>query len=272
MLQTETVLINGAQLYVEKRGTGQPLVLLHAGIADCRQWDDQMDAFAQSYTVIRYDHRGWGRSDAPAGPVAFHEDLYGLLRALGVARAHVLGISMSGTFAIDFALTHPEMVSSLILVGSWLSGFSAPTSDAEQEILAASEAAVEAGQFDRANELDVDLKLVGIYRAPNTVDATVRQRLQAIHRPAYDRLPERREIRPWLEAEPPAVDRLHEISAPTLIIYGDLDVPAIPLIASRLGTEIRGAQTVVMQGTAHVPNMEQPQEFNRIVLEFLQRL
>lgn len=268
-VRAETVAVNGARLYVERQGEGHPLVLLHAGIADRRQWDDQMAAFASSYTVVRYDHRGWGRSDAPAGPVAFHEDLYGVLLALGVERAHILGISMGGTFAIDFALTHPEMVSSLILVDAWISGFSPPTSEAEQTIWAEFRAALAEGQLDRANELETNLKLVGIYRTPDMVAPETLERLRALHRPAFDRMAEREEMRPWVKTEPLATERLHEIGAPTLVVYGDLDVPAVPLNAERLGREIRGAQVVSMRGTAHVPNMEQPSAFNRIVLDFL---
>lgn len=271
-LHAQMIAANGARLYVEQQGTGEPLVLLHAGIADRRQWDDQLSDFASSFAVTRYDHRGWGRSEAPAGPVAFHEDLYALLSALGIERAHVLGISMGGTFAIDFALSHPQMVSSLILVDSWLSGFSVPASEAEQAIWAAFEAALNEGQLDRANELETDLKLVGIYRTPDMVDAQTRQRLRALHRPAFDRLAEREAMQPWLKPEPPSAERLGEISAPTLVVYGDLDVPAVPLIAAKLGSEIRNAEVVCMRGTAHVPNMEQPREFNRIVLDFLAKL
>lgn len=271
-LHAQMIAANGARLYVEQQGTGEPLVLLHAGIADRRQWDDQLSDFASSFAVTRYDHRGWGRSEAPAGPVAFHEDLYALLSALGIERAHVLGISMGGTFAIDFALSHPQMVSSLILVDSWLSGFSVPASEAEQAIWAAFEAALAEEQFDRANELETDLKLVGIYRTPDMVDAQTRQRLRALHRPAFDRLAEREAMQPWLKPEPPSAERLGEISAPTLVVYGDLDVPAVPLIAAKLGSEIRNAEAVCMRGTAHVPNMEQPREFNRIVLDFLAKL
>lgn len=271
-LHAQMIAANGARLYVEQQGAGEPLVLLHAGIADRRQWDDQLPDFASSFAVTRYDHRGWGRSEAPAGPVAFHEDLYALLSALGIERAHVLGISMGGTFAIDFALSHPQMVSSLILVDSWLSGFSVPASEAEQAIWAAFEAALAEEQLDRANELETDLKLVGIYRTPDMVDAQTRQRLRALHRPAFDRLAEREAMQPWLKPEPPSAERLGEISAPTLVVYGDLDVPAVPLIAAKLGSEIRNAEVVCMRGTAHVPNMEQPREFNRIVLDFLAKL
>src|SRR4051812_40671751 len=75
--------VNGARLYYEAAGAGHPLVLVHAGIADCRMWDEQVDAFAEHHRVIRYDLRGFGRSDMPPGPFAHHDDLRGLLRALG---------------------------------------------------------------------------------------------------------------------------------------------------------------------------------------------
>lgn len=269
LVQSGSAAVNGARLYYEVHGAGSPLVLLHAGIADCRQWDDQIEALAQRYRVIRYDHRGWGRSDTPAGPVAFHEDLYGLLRALGIERAHVLGISMGGTMAIDFALTHPNMVDTLMLVGSWLSGFPTEASPAEAAVWVAFEEALRERDFDRANQLEVDLKLAGIYRTPDQVDPLVREHLLRIHREAFDRLTEREHMRPWLKPEPPAAARLNELRVPTLVVYGDLDVPAVPLIAQRLAREVASARSVVMHGTAHVPNMEQPHEFNRIVLDFL---
>jgi pimeloyl-ACP methyl ester carboxylesterase len=250
-------------------GAGAPLVLVHAGIADCRQWDDQLEAFARHYLVIRYDHRGWGRSDAPAGPVAFHEDLFGVLQSLRIPKAHLLGISMGGTMVVDFALTHPEMVESLVLVGSWLSGFPTDASPAEEAVWNAFEAALAARDFDLANQLEVDLKLAGIYRRPEEVTPAVRERLLGIHRDAFERLAERERMRPWLKPEPPAALRLGDIHVPALVTYGDLDVPAVPLIASRLARDIAGSRLMVMHGTAHVPNMEQPAEFNRIVLDFL---
>ena len=81
--------VNGANLYYEVAGSGHPLVLCHAGIADNRMWDDQFPVFAERYRVIRYDHRGFGQSDLPAGPFSLSEDLFGLLSHLGVASAYV---------------------------------------------------------------------------------------------------------------------------------------------------------------------------------------
>ncbi len=108
--------VNGARLYYEVAGGGFPLVLNHAGLANCRMWDDHIEVFAQHYRVIRWDFRGYGKSPMVPGPFSGRADLQGLLRALGVGRAHVLGLSLGGRIAIDFALEYPDMVAGLILV------------------------------------------------------------------------------------------------------------------------------------------------------------
>src|SRR5579883_2263634 len=101
--------VNGGRLYYEVAGQGHPLVLTHEGIADHRMYDDQFGVFAQHYRTIRYDLRGFGQSSLPTEPFVYGEDLYGLLRFLGVERAHVLGMSIGGGASIDLALSHPEM-------------------------------------------------------------------------------------------------------------------------------------------------------------------
>ena len=117
--------VNGAKLYYEVMGAGHPLVLLHEGIADSRMYDDQFNAFAQRYRVVRFDLRGFGQSDLPPGdePVALYEDLYGLLALLGIKKTYVLGMSMGGAIALDFTLAHPVMVDALILVAPGVSGY-----------------------------------------------------------------------------------------------------------------------------------------------------
>ena len=114
--------VNGARLYYEDSGNGETLVLIHAGIADSRMWEGQLAAFARCYRVIRYDMRGFGRSEMGEGPYAHHRDLHALLDALGVERAHLVGCSMGGRTAIDFTLEYPARVRSLVLVGSAIGG------------------------------------------------------------------------------------------------------------------------------------------------------
>ena len=115
--------IHGTQLYYDTLGEGHPLVLIHGGYMDRRMWDDQFHAFAKHYRVIRYDVRGFGKSELPPVPYADRQDLFDLLNYLGVEKTYLLGLSLGGIIAIDFTLEHPTMVDALILVGSPIPGF-----------------------------------------------------------------------------------------------------------------------------------------------------
>src|SRR5436190_24202073 len=95
-------------IYYEVAGEGHPLVLIHSGVADHTMWDDQFDTFAQRYRVIRYDTRGFGRSPLVDKDYSDRQDLYDLLKHLGVERAYVLGVSRAGNIAMNFTLEHPE--------------------------------------------------------------------------------------------------------------------------------------------------------------------
>jgi len=120
MLAADTgrVAVEGGTLYYEVRGSGPPLVLLHAGGVDLSMWDPQAASLARSFRLIRYDARGHGRSTAPAGPFSTVEDLRLLLGHLGVERASLVGVSMGAGVALDFAATYPNRVGRLVLVST----------------------------------------------------------------------------------------------------------------------------------------------------------
>jgi pimeloyl-ACP methyl ester carboxylesterase len=118
--------VNGARLAYELAGVGRPLILVHAGITDRRMWDDQFAVFAERYRVMRYDQRGFGESDFPAASFSPMEDLAGLLRALGLSGAAVVGVSMGGRAAVELALAHPELVSALVVVATGPGGWAPP--------------------------------------------------------------------------------------------------------------------------------------------------
>ena len=257
--------VNGARLYYEIAGQGHPLVLTHEGIADNRMYDDQFGVFAQRYKTIRYDMRGFGQSSVPTTPFSYSEDLYRLLRFLGVEQAHVLGMSMGGGASIDFALSHPEMVSALVLAGSALGGFDDPD-DANDPRWKDFEAAAKAGDTERLVDLAVQVWVVGEGRDADQVNPTVIQRVRDME--AHN-LSRGTDESLGQELDPPAIGRLSEIHAPTLVIVGDHDVSGVRKIADLLATGIAGARKVVMHDTAHAPNMEQPEQFNRFVLDFL---
>lgn len=257
--------VDGGRLYYEMEGEGPAVVLLHAGIADLRMWDDQFAECAKAYRTIRYDARNYGRStDADKG-FWNHEDLRAVMDHLGIERAALVGVSMGGGAALDFALTYPERVTALVPVAPGLSGF--PYDDDKALVRGREEinAAWEAGDRDRTIELIVRLWVDGPERAPEDVDATVRKRVAEMLAVGYDKGDRPEE----LELDPPAASRLSEIRAPTLVIYGDSDVRALVEASKLVAAGAPGARLAVMAGVAHVPNMEKPGEFNRLVLDFL---
>jgi 3-oxoadipate enol-lactonase len=115
--------INNALIYYETAGEGQPFVMIHAGVADHRQWNNEFAFFAKNYHVIRYDMRGHGKSEPVEGEFSHLQDLISLLDFLQIEQPMILmGCSMGGGLAMDFALEQPDRVKALIMVGSAPSG------------------------------------------------------------------------------------------------------------------------------------------------------
>lgn len=258
--------VNGARLYYEVAGSGPPLVLIHAGIADSRMWDDQFAAFARQHRVVRYDVRGFGQSAMPPGPFAHRADLRALLRHLGIGRVALVGVSMGGGIAVDFALDYPAMVAALIPVAAGVSGRT--PSDFLRRRWAEMGVAAERGDFDEVNELELRLWVDGAGRTPDQVDPGVRERMRAMNAGVIANESQERGGVPQ-RLDPPALGRLGEIAAPTLVIVGDRDVPDILETADLLAAGIAGARKVVLPGVAHMLTMEVPATFNRQVLDFL---
>ena len=266
--------VNGAKLYYEVMGAGHWLVLLHEGITDSHIYDDQFNTFAQHFRVVRFDIRGFGQSDLPPDdePVALHEDLYGLLAFLGIKKTYVLGMSMGGAIALDFTLTHPDMVDALILVSSGVSGYDMASFEAEyKDIGEEIEDAAKRGDYERASELEMRIWVDGPERTPKQVDPVVRQKVYEMNLNNYRKMGASEFPSPQ-NLEPPAIGRLGEVSVPTCLIIGDKDVREMLSIIEKLELGIPGARKVVMHGVAHALNMERPEEFNRIVLDFLASL
>jgi pimeloyl-ACP methyl ester carboxylesterase len=265
--------VNGTTLYYEVAGEGHPLVLNHGGLVDHHLWDDHIEAFAQHFKVISYDIRGFGRSGMlkrGMEPYSMERDLYSLLRFLGIEKTYILGLSMGGALAIDFTLQYPEMVDALITVGAGLSGFEEDDPEDLKAKLAAMDEAFKSGDIARSVEISLQAWTDGPQRTPEQVDPLVRERVRAMTTHNFERGDDE-DVRPQ-EMQPPAAGRLSEIHVPTLIIVGGQDVEIILTIADRLEEGIAGAKKVVIPGTAHHPNLEKPEEFNRIVIHFLEHL
>jgi pimeloyl-ACP methyl ester carboxylesterase len=265
-MSSTTGFFNG--LYYEIGGDGHPLVLIHGGLVDSGLWDDQFDVFADRYRVLRYDARGYGQSAVPDQPYSNHDDLRQLLDTLSIDAACVLGLSMGGSMAIDFTLAYPDRVSALIAVGPGISGN--PPSDTLRQQSASINEAYERGDKALAVELSLRLWTDGPRRSPDQVNPRAREHIRRMTAHMFD-LPDYDNS--WLKPlEPPASQRLAEIRVPTLLVVGAEDMPYMHATIDRLAAEIVGAKKVVILDAAHHPNAEQPDEFNRMVLEFLDSL
>ena len=275
--QTGFADVNGTRLYYEMAGEGHPLVLVHGGMVNRHLWDDQFDVFAEHYKVIRYDVRGYGESALLKGdtePHSLHDDLYALLQYLEVEKTYLLGLSMGGELVVNFTLEHPHMVDALIPVAAGLGGFdfiaNSPESKEEVEkVQQAFHEATEQNNIPLMVEITLRIWTDGPFRSKEQMNPEVRERVRVMTDYNYRRGDDEGPSVEPVPLEPPAITRLSQISVPTLIIVGDHDVPPILAIADILEKEIRGAKKVVIPGTAHHLNMEKPEEFNRIVLDFL---
>jgi pimeloyl-ACP methyl ester carboxylesterase len=241
------------------------VAFLHAGIGDRRLWDQQVGPFSERHTVVRYDARGFGDSPLPGGPFSYVTDLCALLDHLGIERAAVVGNSLGARTALDFALEHARRVSALVLAGPAPLG---PEESRElQDFGEREDALLDDGRIDEAVELNLDLWLASPEPELRRRVGEMQRRAFEVQVAAFEREPEPGPVR-WLD-DPPAWERLADVSAATLVLVGDEDVSDVLAAAERLAAGIPGARLEVVAGAGHVPGIERPGEFNRIVLEFL---
>ena len=267
--------VNDTELYYDLAGAGHPLTLAHGLLLDRRSWDDQFGVFARQYTVVRYDLRGWGDSaqEPTEPPYSPRQDVLSLLDYLNIHKTYLLGLSGSGTIALDFTLEHPERVDALILVASGLSGYPQRMTESIQDFIGQYYGALQRKDIAGGVEATVRFWTDGPWRRPEQVSAQARARITDMstrHIQRHGDLMAHQQH--MIPLEPPAVERLAEVKVPSLIVVGDLDTPEILEIADTLERVIAGAKKRVIPGTAHHPNMEKPEEFNRVVMDFLSGL
>jgi pimeloyl-ACP methyl ester carboxylesterase len=251
-------------LHYEKTGQGEPVVFIQGANLPMQMWDAQVRYLSAEFQVVRYDVRGFGGSGPrDSVPYQSHADLRALLDHLGIQRAHLVGLSLGGRIAVDFALTYPERVQSLVLADPGLSGFmwdgaameawSGPLIDAIQK---------------GDSQLAADMWLKSGFMAPAMENSELAPRLTQLAR-ANARVFERADLE--VPLSPPAVDRLHEIRSPTLLLLGERDIADEHRIVERLHRDVANSERVVFPGVGHVANLETPEEFNRVVRAFLRK-
>ncbi len=261
-------------LYYEVAGEGQPILLIHAGVAECSMWDNQMERFSQHYRVIRYDTRGFGRSHTETTQFSNRQDIMDLFQHVGVEKAAIIGISRSGQIAIDFTLEHPECVSALVPVAAGISGYEFhagddPQAQRETEVFNHMEELWEKKAWDELADLQVRVWADGPSQPEGRASPILRDYMRRTIRADLER--QDGEATP-IPLNLPAIDRLGEIHQPTLIMVGEYDSRAALAAADELECKIPLSRKIGIPATAHMIPMEQPEVFNQIVLDFLKEV
>lgn len=259
-----------ARIFFETAGSGSNMVMIHAGVADHRQWNAAFDHFRNTHTVIRYDMRGHGRSEPVEGSYRAIDDLQAVLDEAGMAGPKIMiGCSMGGSLAMDYTLTDPQEVAALVMVCSGPSGLSLDVPAPEK--FAAVEQADRDNNLDLVCELETQIWFDGTGRSPEDVDPTARALLYDMNRLALSH--ESRELgKREYDLQPAAYRRLSEITCPVMILTGALDIPFMAAAADVMREGMPQAYNVEFPDSAHLPNMEHPERFNDAVERFLDTL
>ena len=252
--------VAGGSLAYDEAGSGPAVVFLHGAFMDRKTWDRQVPVFARRFRVVRYDIRPFGESTRPDKPYVVPDDLLAVMDHLKIQRAHLVGHSFGGAAALDFALLHPDRVTSLVLVSAPPNGLAPPPDEVKQmgAIFAAvkdGDAAILKAWMDHP-----------IWAVSRTRPAVARE-LEAIT--ARNLAIFRMTAPPYAPVTPPAVGRLKDVTAPTLVIVGDADTPGIRQGADLEAREIPGATRHVVQGADHGLPIGWADEFNEAVIAFL---
>ena len=268
MTNSGTVRANGQELYFEIHGQGAPLVLIMGIGYDARLWTlAQVPALSQRFRIVIFDNRDVGRSAAASGPYTIADmasDVAGLMDALHIERAHVLGLSMGGMIAQEFALRHATRLHRLVLSGcgaaparvtfdpirtwNWVKG-----NDRSGEVFACQQFTWLFSQAFLRNKDAVQQTIAFLTSNPNPIGAE-----------AYDR-----QARAYLTHD--ALDRLAGVTAPTLVIVGEQDLLTPPWVCREVADRIPGSQfeLITGDGASHVVPIERPNDFNQLVTTFL---
>lgn len=257
---TGFVEVPGGKLWYEIRGQGSPMVFLHDGLLPSETWDDQIPYFAKTFRTVRYDRRGYGRSEPAKAPFSDVDDLAAVFDTLKIPRAILVGCSYGGSLAVDFALAHPDRVEGLVLVGPVVSGLPYSGHFNRRGL---------ANALPRFREGDTQKVVENWANDPYLTDAgstRARERIRELL--GKNPGPVAGNLQPS-PPERPAARRLREIRKPALILLGASDIPDVHAHAGALENGIERARRVVIPGAGHLVHMEKPEKWNETVLEFV---
>jgi pimeloyl-ACP methyl ester carboxylesterase len=271
--------VNGARLAYDEAGSGPAIVFSHAALADRRMWDHQFHHLAENHRVVRYDWRGYGGSADAEGTYSHAEDLLGLLNALGIDRALLVGCSMGGGHCVDVALAAPDRVSGLVLFCAGLNGHTWPEpmrryveEHVRPAVPAERIAAYRRGEPVRDDDARAMAEahgrflIAGPRRDPSTMNPQTYARAIDMATAVF-----RREWSgPPSQEKPAGPPTLADVAATTLVVNGTEDAPWIQDLQEHIATTIPHARKVDLPDTGHLPPLERPEEATRLIEEHAQ--
>lgn len=267
--QSNIITINGTDIFYVRSNPDakETILMIHAGICDHRMWDAQIAYFSQEYQVIVFDTHGFGKSGVPTESFAFHTDIIALLDAFNIKQIWIMAASLGGAIAFDVALMHPERVKGLILSAPAIAGYTYTGDD--HPLKAKINEADDANDLALISELEIQMWFDGNGRTASDMDQQMRDLVIEMNLIALQTDESFWDLE--IEIEPPALERLADITMPLLITYGDLDIAPSLERVDLIMDGVPHAQKVLISNTAHLPNMEQADKFNQIVETFLEQ-
>ncbi|MGE5688971.1 MAG: alpha/beta fold hydrolase [Pseudomonadota bacterium] len=242
-------------IWYDRAGSGEAVVLLHEAVVDSRIWSRVLPTLAERFDVIALDQRGYGRTEGWDGPYSQVDDVVGVLDELGIADAALVGASRGGRIAIDTALTRPERVAKLALLGSGVAGHPLQIEGTPEQEARWEEAEA---RGDVAELAELDMEIWAPLGADEELRAMFLENAEASN--ADD---------PAVPVEPPSATRLGELRVPTLVMTGDHDLPEINEVGDLLEREIAGAQRVVVAKADHMIPWRSPEQVSAALIAFL---
>jgi 3-oxoadipate enol-lactonase len=268
-MTTDHLEVPGGRLLVADEGSGPPIVLLHAAVADLRAWDATVAPLvAAGYRVVRFDARDFGDSTGDDVPFTNRADVIAVLDSLGFRRAALVGNSRGGMTAVDTAIEFPERVVAVVGVGAGIGGFEGVPTPDELPIFKAYEAVDSADPFDAdaLTEFEANVWLDGPGQPVGRVAPAIRSAFLAMAGPLN--APDHPRVRE-VPLEPVANDRLGELRCPVLFVAGDLDFSDAVQAARRIEAVAPNGRALIWPDVAHMIGMEQPDRPAAAIVEFL---
>lgn len=248
-MQTGFFEFNNGKLYFEVVGEGESIVFIHGFTLDHRMWKPQVDEFRKKFKVITYDLRGFGKSSTPEDKYSHHEDLKALLDHLGVPNAHIVGLSLGGEIALDFAVSYPDMVKTLTLADSSLGGYKSTVDwnvHSEFGLDKAKENWLNHQVFDKTREnkgaLEKLKQIVSDYSGWHWFNNDPREKVS-----------------------PSTIEQIQNIKVPTIIMIGEYDLSYFKDIAEILNNKIPNSKKIIIKNSGHMSNLENIEQFNKTI-------